>query len=203
MKLSKLSQIVKRFTYLQIFTHGGVQWISVGGAAYPMYCVPTITGAEQLLAMMDVPADKREAYTVDFIEDPGSVFDDLDSDDTMLTDSLMLCQWRGRLLLPLFAEDRRTYWINERYMHPIAQAEEISFALRCVGEGMYAVAVFDGMSICAVIGVHIVHPEVTDMLADALEGDRRAKNYGYRISEDMVERLHGYQIPVTGIVNES
>ena len=121
----------------------------------------------------------------------------------MLEDSQMLCHWRGRCFLPLFTKDARTYWINERYLHPVSSVENPAFALRKVGEGLFAVAVFDGMSICAVIGVHIAPGEVMDMLRDALDGDARARSYGYRISADMIEKLNGYQIPVVGFKEES
>ena len=200
MKLSKLTGIVKKHRYISVFTHELVQWVSVGGAAYPMYGMPPVATPDQLLSVMDVPWDEREGYTVDFIADPGAVFADLTGEDVMLYDMPALFQWRGCVFAPLKTDGGQLYWINERFLAPVMGADEIHYALRDVGVGMPTIAVFDGMSICAVIGVRIAPPEVEDALREMLEGVGMSWRRGYRVSREMVSRMGGYQIPVTGFV---
>lgn len=198
MKFSKITGIVKKNRCLSVFTHELVQWVSVGAAAYPMYGMPPITTADQLLSLMDVPRDEREGYTVDFVADPGAAFTDLTSEDVMLYDLPALFQWRGYVMAPMKTDDGRLYWISEKFLAPVSGVEEVAYALRDVGAGLPAVAVFDGMSICAVIGIRIAPPEVEDALREMLEGVGRSWQRGYRVGRETVTRIHGCQIPVTG-----
>lgn len=203
MKLSKLYGIVKKHRYLEVFTHELVQWISVGGAAYPMYGMPPVTTPEQLLCLMDVPRDDREGYTVDFISDPGVAFDDLTAEDVMLEDMPAMFEWRGIVMVPMRTDGGRVYWINEKFLAPVAGIEEVHYALRECGAGLPSVAVFDGMSVCAVIGVRIAPPELEETLREMLDGVGKAWQKGFRVGRETVARLHGYQIPVTGFKEDS
>lgn len=204
MKLSKIAQLCKKHPQVSVFATGQTQWISVGAAAYPAYGLPPITGGEQLLAIMDVPEEKREVFHVDFIEpDNLEMFDDYDNEEHTLRDVRYSFVQKGSVLMPLFTADGRVYWINECYLAPVEDEDNLTFWLREMWDGMYAVAVKSGYAIRAVIGVRIASLDTDEAMREVLSGTAQARAKGYRIPPEAVEKFHGCQLPVTGFSQAS
>lgn len=204
MKLSKIAQLCKKYPHVSVFATGQTQWISIGAAAYPVYGIPPITGREQLLAIMDVPEDKREEFQVDFIEpDNLEMFDDYDRDEHTLREVNYSFMQRGSVMMPLFTADGRVYWLNECYLGPVADEDNLTYWLREMWDGMYAVAVKSGYAIRAIIGVRIASLDTDEAMREVLGGTAQARAKGYRIPHEAVEKFHGYQLPVTGFSETS
>ena len=183
MKFSKIAQVCKKRNHLKVFTHNGVQWVSIYAAAYPLYGIPPLTEKNQLLALLDVPSDTWENCSVEFIEDPGDAFDDIDANDELLEDLPVTIEWRGgKTLVPFVAPKSRVYFAPEKYLKPIDITNEARYALRNTYDGGYAVAVFDGMSVCALIGVQLMPDGFTDTLSEIVKGNSLAWERGFSIT---------------------
>ena len=64
MKIKAVERIVKNVRQIRIHNDPRYgQWIEAGGAMYPLEGLPRISG-DQLLALLDVPEDKRNGYEV-------------------------------------------------------------------------------------------------------------------------------------------
>ncbi len=201
MKLANIARITKKHEHLRVFGTSQTQWVSIGAAAYPLYGMPQIRNKEEMLALLDVPEEKREPYEVIF-ENPEDLarFDDCTEDDTPLADKGITFAQRGSYLRPLFAEDGRVYWINECYIAPVEDEKDLAYFLRELEDGIFAVAVIAGLEIVALIGVRIAAPETEESLLDIFRGCKDAEQAGYRIPKEMVIAYGGYQIPVTGFI---
>lgn len=201
MKLANIVRITKKHAHLRVFDTPQAQWVSIGAAAYPLYGMPQIRDKEEMLALMDVPEDKREPYEVIF-ENPEDLarFDDCTADDMPLDDMGITFAQRGSYLRPLFAPGGRVYWINECYIAPVEDEKNLAYFLRELEDGIFAVAVIAGLEIVALIGVRIAAPETEESLRDILRGCQAAEQAGYRIPKEMVIAYGGYQIPVTGFI---
>lgn len=199
MKLSKISQICKRHPNLRVFETEQAQWVSIGAAAYPMYGMPTISDEAELLSVIDVPEEKRGPYEVQFIppDNPWAFGDSADGEEMLRTVRYSFMQY-GSVMMPLYTPDGRVYWINECYLAPAEDEKDLTFWLREIWPGMYAVAVKSGFEIVALIGVKIATSETEESLREILGGIQMADRKGYRIPMEMVEQYRGYQLPVTG-----
>lgn len=204
MKLSKIAQLCKKYPHVSVFSTAQTQWISVGAAAYAAYGLPPITGSEQLATVMDIPEEKRDAFKVDFIEpDNLGMFDDYDREEHTLREVNYSFMQRGSMLMPLFTADGNVYWINECYLKPVEDEEGLTYWLREMWDGMYAVAVKSGYVIRAVIGVRIASLDTDEAMREVLRGTAQSRSKGYRIPPEAVEKFHGYQLPVTGFSEAS
>ncbi len=177
MKYAKIWQICKKRKVLTVFGHNGTQWISTGSAAYPMYGMPTVRTKDELLAMIDVPADERESFEV-FFEDPtDDVYDDITADDIHLDASPVSFVYGSSTLTPLSAaEDPAVYWINEMFLAPLTDLAAVGYVLRRSKKGTPCVAVVEGMSIQAVIATAVTPERLADAIlavAARLDGGER------------------------------
>ena len=165
MKYAKIWQICKKRKVLTVFTVNGTQWIDTGAAAYPMYGMPTVRTKDELLAMIDVPADERDSFGV-FFEDPtDDVYDDITADDVQLDASPVSFVYGSSTLTPLaVAEDPAVYWINEMFLAPLTDLAALGYILRRAKSGTPCVAVVDGMSIQAVIATAVTPEHLADAI---------------------------------------
>lgn len=165
MKYAKIWQICKKRKVLTVFGHNGTQWISTGAAAYPMYGMPTVRTKDELLAMIDVPADERDSFDV-FFEDPtDDVYDDITADDVQLDASPVSFVYGSSTLAPLAAaEDPAVYWINEMFLAPLTDLAALGYVLRRAKSGTPCVAVVEGLSIQAVIATAVTPEHLADAI---------------------------------------
>ena len=193
MKLSKIAQICKKHTTMTVMQVGGVQWISIGAAAYAVYGMPKLKTKDEVMAVLDVPEDKREAYNVGFADpvQPEHFFD-VEEGEQMLREVDYTFMQRGRYLRPLFDNHGAVWWLNECYLAPL-DAGEITYHLRKAVTG-YHIAVKKGFSIVAMIGVHLVTSEVEESLHELITGNAAGWQRGYRVPREIVERNGGLQM---------
>lgn len=165
MKYAKIWQICKKRKVLTVLTVNGTQWISTGAAAYPMYGMPTVRTKDELLAMIDVPADERESFEVFFEYPTDDMYDDITAEDIQLDASPVSFVYGSSTLTPLSAaEDPAVYWINEMFLAPLADLSAIGYVLRRAKSGTPCVAVVDGMSIQAVIATAVARENLADAI---------------------------------------
>ena len=165
MKYAKIWQICKKRSVLTVFSHNGTQWISTGAAAYPMYGMPFVRTKDELLAMIDVPADERDSFEVFFENPTDDMYGDITAEDTQLDASPVSFVYGSSTLTPLAAaEDPAVYWINEMFLAPLTDLKAIGYVLRRAKSGTPCVAVVDGMSIQAVIATSVAHERLADAI---------------------------------------
>lgn len=198
MKLTKIAQICKRHPHLRIFRTEQCQWISIGAAAYAAYGLPIVARQDELLSVLDVPTDKRDAFEVTF-DAPKDItpFDDTMEGELPLRDIGTSFVVSGMYLRPMFTEDGRVYWMNECYLPPVEDEKNLGFWLREPFPGRYAVAAKAGYEIAALIGVRLVDSELEETIREVLAGDAMSWARGYFLPKAEIEEMRGYQIPVT------
>lgn len=167
MKLSKIARIVKRSRVIDVIDVGGRQWVYVGAAAYAIDGLPPITDGDQLLAVMDIPADEREDYTVRIGPAEGELWTALLAEDMACDASArigeVLIEWDGVLHVPLIPDGRGApVWINDLYTIPYA-GDEVAYSIREVG-GQRVAAVRRGLSLIAVIAPRKISAEMWEAL---------------------------------------
>ena len=195
MKLSKIAQICKKHMDITVFRANGAQWFCVGPAAYAAYGLPELTTSEQVLTMLDVPAEEQEKFTVRFtgIDSPEHFFDTEEGEQPLRDVDYTFMQ-RGRYLSPLYDDSGAVWWLNERYLAPLG-AGEITYWLRPSAIG-YDIAVKKGYAIQAVIGIHLATSEVEESLHEMMTGSAIGWRKGYRVPKETVEKMNGLQMMV-------
>ena len=195
MKLSKIAQICKKHMDITVFRANGAQWFCVGPAAYAAYGLPELTTSEQVLTLLDVPAEQQEEFTVHFTEiETQEHFFDTEEGEQPLRDVDYTFMQRGRYLSPLYDDSGAVWWLNERYLAPLG-AEEITYWLRPSAIG-YDIAVKKGYAIQAVIGIHLATSEVEESLHEMMTGSAIGWRKGYRVPKETVEKMNGLQMMV-------
>lgn len=150
MKIAKLRAIAKKANRIELFeTEEGVQWIRFPGAAYPLYGLPRISTARELIAVLDLPDDAEDETQI-AVERCLAPFDTgdggQDTDDELAPPQMTLV-WRGVELDPLPAADGRTYLIDEEMLAPV-RGDMLSYYYRAAES---AIAVKAGLSIVALL----------------------------------------------------
>lgn len=195
MKLSKIVKICKEHRDITVFRANGAQWFCVGPAAYAAYGLPELTTSEQVLTMLDVPAEEQEKFTVRFTgTEAQEHFFDTEEGEQPLRDVDYTFMQRGRYLSPLYDDSGAVWWLNERYLAPLG-AEEITYWLRPSAIG-YDIAVKKGYAIQAVIGIHLATSEVEESLHEMMTGSAIGWRKGYRVPKETVEKMNGLQMMV-------
>lgn len=195
MKLSKIAQICKKHMNITVFRANGAQWFCIGSAAYAAYGLPALNTSEQVLTMMDVPAEDQEKFTVHFAElDNTKHFFDAEDGERPLRDVDYTFMQRGRFLRPLYDDSGAVWWLNEQYLAPLG-AEDITYWLRPSAIG-YDIAIKKGYSIQGVIGIHLATSEVEESLHEMMTGSAIGWRKGYRVPRETVERMNGLQMMV-------
>ena len=75
MKIKSVTSICKSNKTIILSENNSYQWISDGGAVYPMFGLPKMT-KDQVLTMFDIPEDKRNGFYFEEKPFPKICFDD-------------------------------------------------------------------------------------------------------------------------------
>ena len=145
MKLKKIESICKNGACIRINRAPDKKiWIGDESAVYFVGGIPDIT-KEQLLAIFDIPEDKREGYSV---VESDSYIDDIDSGERMINRRLKteLCIGSRRYII--YEADGRLICINSKYLNPLNDEKECTLFLRNSGRH---IAIKKGMFIIALI----------------------------------------------------
>lgn len=191
MKLKKLEQQIKRRKEVCITEAGDGLWLGTERAMYAAYNIEPMS-FDQLMTMFDVPEDKRESYSE--IESGLLYYAevvDTDPKETPLQKGSVQIVWCGKPLLPLLVENQEIYYIDPRYLDPVADAEDITLCRRIGTDGRTYIAIKSGMLL-----IGLIEPEniVDEMLLQHLKTlyDLSASAFKNAPSaEDPQERLYG------------
>ncbi len=153
MKLKAIATIFKRFKYLRIwYMPNGEQWITNGAAVYSMEGMPTLTPAA-VLKIFDVPEDKQEEWNCDVEPMPAELCDicgDYRTKKIPLEPKETRVQYNGITHLMLGGGNEFVS-IDEKYIKPLNDDMDYLRYFKCNLNSGYAVILYDGLSVEAVI----------------------------------------------------
>ncbi len=197
MKLSKIAQICKKHTNITVLYANGVQWFAIGAAAYAAYGIPRLRTAEEVLLILDVPEDKRDAFQVEFADvQQDERFADSCSGEAVLRGANYTFVQRGSFLRPMYDDDGCAWWLNECYLAPVEETADMTYWLRpCDGIG-YGIAVKKGFAIVALIGIRLPNTELEESAHEIRTGTALGWKKGYRVPKEQVDRMGGLQMIV-------
>lgn len=173
MKIAKLRAIAKKAQSIELFeTEEGVQWIRFPDAAYPLYGLPRIYTARELITVLDLPEDAEDDAEIVVARclAPFDTGDGGPDTDEELATTPMTLVWRGVELEPLPAKDGRVYLIDEDMLAPV-RGDMLNYHYRAAES---AIAVKAGLSIVALLAPIAPTGDLVDQLrrmTDALAAD--------------------------------
>lgn len=145
----KIIEICKKAKRLTLFSDGGDQWISAGGAIYPLLKVPHLT-EETVRALYSLP-DNVKVEEVDGLPVPFS-FINAERDERPVFYEKIQLQPGGDALVSLRTREGVTF-IEEKYLKPLEPGENGDCMLyeRTDSHGHVYIAAKQGMMLEAVI----------------------------------------------------
>lgn len=173
MKLSSIQQICKGAKRIELFSDPSVsvQYISDGGAFYPLYNLPEME-EENVFTLFDIPEKKQDKIRFEHKRSLPEAFDFSDTTDNEIAlefGTISICK-RGRILSPLKTSLGIVY-INERYLKPFSDAENgVQLFERHTPDGAIYIAVKEGFLLTGIILPYdIVTPEFVEELKTIYE----------------------------------
>ena len=154
MKIASIQQICKSAKRIELFSAPGasVQWISDGGAFYPLYNLPEME-EENVFALFDIPEKKQEKIHFEHkYQLPEALsFADATATETPLEFGNISIYARGRILAPIKTSLGIIY-INEKYLKPFSDAENgVQLYERYTPRGGVYIAVKEGFLLTGII----------------------------------------------------
>ncbi len=154
MKIASIQQICKSAKKIELFSAPGasVQWISDGGAFYPLYNLPEME-EENVFALFDIPEKKQEKIHFEHkYQLPEALsFADATATETPLEFGNISIYARGRILAPIKTSLGIIY-INEKYLKPFSDAENgVQLYERYTPRGVVHLAVKEGFLLTGII----------------------------------------------------
>lgn len=129
MKYSKIIQLCKQNKTALIMCGGGVQWLSDGQAAYPLYGAPKFD-TDSLLTLFDVSEKAAEKMTLKEIPLVSDInFEDYDETETGTSRGRLSIGYQGRVFLPINTEDGIKF-IDQRHTTPLAEDNDVEYYMR-------------------------------------------------------------------------
>lgn len=168
MKISAIQQICKGAKRIELFSAPAspTQWISDGGAFYPLYNLPEME-EENVFALFDIPEKKQDKIRFEHKRHlPEAIrFTDTADVENALDFGTISLYARGRVLRPLKTSVGMIY-INEKYLKPFADAENgVQLYERYTTGGEVYIAVKEGFLLTGIILPYdIVTKEFVDEL---------------------------------------
>lgn len=152
MKIKAIAALMKKKRRISIFDDekNGVQWISDGYAAYPLYGLPELDG-DTLLTVLDVPEKEREKYIVRRGMLPRApCFSDTDGTERRLPPpALISIGYGGEVLAPARTSLGLAFY-NPEYLRPVSDGPFEMYE-RESAEGKMYLAVKSGFLLRALI----------------------------------------------------
>ena len=169
MKISTIQQICKGAKRIELFSapSSSVQWISDGGAFYPLYNLPEMR-EENVFALFDIPEKKQDKIRFEYKSQLPSAIcfgDAAEAENVLELGYISICA-RGRALRPLKTSHGMIY-INEKYLKPFADAENgVQLYERYTPGGEVYIAVKEGFLLTGII---LPYDIVTEDFVEALK----------------------------------
>lgn len=182
MKISTIQQICKGAKRIELFSDpsSAIQYISDGGAFYPLYNLPRME-EENVFTLFDIPEKKQDKIRFEHKRSLPEFFDfsDTTDDEIALEFGTISIYKRGRILSPLKTSLGIVY-INEKYLKPFSDSENgVQLFERHTPDGAIYIAVKEGFLLTGIILPYdIVTPEFVEELKtiyklSALAADNR------------------------------
>lgn len=154
MKLNAIQQICKSAKRIELYTSpaASAQWISDGGAFYPLYNLPVLRD-DTVFTLFDIPEKKRNKIRLeqrDLL--PESIcFTDHDEGDALLDQGKIAIGINGHTLVPLYTSLGAVY-INAKYLAPFKDSENgVQLYERHMPSGAVYIAVKEGFLLTGII----------------------------------------------------
>ena len=122
MKLSKIGALCKAYKRFVVYNVGnGMQWISDGYAAYPLYDLPPLE-EDNVYAIFDIPEDKRGKMYFDERHDvpSGMSFADAVADEVEIKPYSIGIIWQGAIYYPCKSREG-VLFIDKKYLSPFEE----------------------------------------------------------------------------------
>lgn len=154
MKISTVQQICKGAKRIELLSDPSqiTQWISDGGAFYPLYDLPEFD-QESMFALFDIPEKKRDKITFAYkYAFPETICfkDRMEGENALDFGTISICK-SGRVLRPL-KTSLGVIYINEKYLKPFSDSENgVQLYERCTSGGRVYVAVKEGVVLKGII----------------------------------------------------
>lgn len=122
MKLSKIGALCKAYKRFVVYNVGhGMQWISDGYAAYPLYDLPPLE-EDNVYAIFDIPEDKRGKMYFDERQGvpSGMSFADAVTDEVEIKPYPIGIIWQGAIYYPCKSREG-VLFIDKKYLAPFEE----------------------------------------------------------------------------------
>ena len=154
MKLKAIQQICKGAKRIELYTTPGAraQWISDGGAIYPLYNLPELKD-DSVYTLFDIPESKRDKIRLEHRSRlPANLdFADYHEGESLIEQGKIEVCVRGRTLIPLTTSLGAVY-INAKYLTPFSDSEAgVQFYERHTASGGVYLAVKEGFLLTGII----------------------------------------------------
>lgn len=154
MKINSIQQICKGAKRIELYTVAdkSIQWISDGGAFYPLYNLPQLK-QENIFTMFDIPENKQDKIRFEHKNalPQAMSFEDHANGETQLElGGISVCT-RGQVLLPLKTSLGIVY-INQKYLAPFKDSKNgVALHERITPSGEVYIAVKEGFLLTGII----------------------------------------------------
>lgn len=169
MKTKRAIELCKQSRRMSLWEGSGVQWISDGGAAYPLYNLPSFDFAS-ICSTYDILLDKTEKIIFTASDLPREMnFADIADGEIIAEPAPINLVKDGIVMIPLIAEDELEY-IDAKYLDPLADARgDLELYRRTTAAGRVYFAAKLGMVVVGIIQPMELHdphlPGLLGMLA--------------------------------------
>lgn len=122
MKLKAIEAILKREKTIIVSNSSKCQWLGNGYAYYPVHDLPELS-RDNVFAIFDVPADKRDKYHYVERDLPANInFEDSDGTESLVGRGDMCIVAEGRLLEPIITSQGLMF-MDKRFLNPFSGGE--------------------------------------------------------------------------------
>lgn len=181
MKIKKAVTICERSGVLTLCEGKDVQWITDGGAAYPMYAAPRFDEAS-ICSAYDIGSSKVDKMVITHVYDlpRGVNCDDFDDGETQVEEMSMRIVQGGRELIPYETSDGITF-LDAQYLRPLSDTDRDVFAMyerRDTAGRIYFAAKAGMVLIGIIMPVQAINDRFCDQLATLANRCRVALDNG-------------------------
>lgn len=166
MKIRKIGALCKAYKRFVVYNVGnGMQWISDGYAAYPLYDLPPLE-EDNVFAIFDIPEDKRGKMYFDERHGvpSGMSFADAVADEIEIKPYLIGIIWHGEIYYPCKSREGILF-IDKKYLSPFEEGAVLYE--RWADNGVPYIVVKRGMLIEGVITpAGIATAELADLMCE-------------------------------------
>lgn len=152
MKIKEIGNLCKKSKCIMLFQKGKDQWISDGGAVYPLWGLPQMD-RDNIFAMFDIGDDKADSFyfAESIIPERISFEDSYPNEKQVEQCDISICV-KGKILKPIITSFGVVY-INQNHFKPFSDVEdwECSLNERITPDKHISIAVKKGLLLIGII----------------------------------------------------